>query len=38
VIDLTINTGLARKILTGFLHSEITRTGYQHAVINLSGG
>ncbi len=37
-IDLTINTDLARKILTGFLHSEITRIGYQHAVINLSGG
>ncbi len=37
-VDLTINTDLARKILTGFLHSEITRTGYQHAVINLSGG
>jgi NAD+ synthase len=38
IIDLTINTDLARKILTGFLYSEITRTGYQHAVINLSGG
>jgi NAD+ synthase len=37
-IDLSINTDLARKILTGFLHSEITRIGYQHAVINLSGG
>ncbi len=37
-VDLTINTDLARKILTGFLHSEITRIGYQHAVINLSGG
>src|SRR5512147_780889 len=38
VADLTINTDLARKILTGFLHSEITRIGYEHAVINLSGG
>lgn len=37
-VDLTINTDLARKILTGFLHTEITRIGYQHAVINLSGG
>src|SRR5512141_1805916 len=37
-IDLSINTDLARKILTGFLYSEITRIGYQHAVINLSGG
>ncbi len=38
MIDLTINTGLARKILTGFIHTEITRTGYQRAVIGLSGG
>lgn len=37
-VDLTINTDLARKILAGFLHTEITRTGYQRAVINLSGG
>lgn len=37
-IDLTINTDLARKILTGFLKSEITRVGYSRAVINLSGG
>src|SRR5512133_4352222 len=38
VVDLTINTDLARKILTGFMHSEITRIGYDHVVINLSGG
>ena len=38
MIDLTINTDLARKILTGFIHSEITRAGYSHAVIALSGG
>lgn len=37
-VDLTINTDLARKILTGFLKSEITRVGYSRAVINLSGG
>lgn len=37
-VDLTINTDLARKILTGFIHSEITRTGYSRAVIALSGG
>src|SRR5512133_2851209 len=37
IVDLTIHTDLARKILTGFLHSEITRIGYEHAVINLSG-
>jgi NAD+ synthase len=38
LIDLTINTELARRILTGFIRSEIQRAGYQHAVINLSGG
>ncbi|MCL4530730.1 MAG: NAD+ synthase [Chloroflexi bacterium] len=37
-IDLTINTDLARKILAGFIQSEITRVGYTRAVINLSGG
>ena len=36
--DLTINTQLAKKILTGFIHSEITRFGMKHAVIGLSGG
>lgn len=36
--DLTINTDLARKILTGFIHTEITRVGYQRAVIGVSGG
>jgi NAD+ synthase len=38
MIDLTINTDLARSILTGFLRSETTRAGFSHAVINLSGG
>jgi len=38
VVDLTINPGLARKILTGFIRSEITRAGFQRAVIGLSGG
>ncbi len=37
-IDLTIHTDLARKILTGFIHSEITRAGFKRAVIGLSGG
>jgi NAD+ synthase len=37
-VDLTINTNLARKILTGFIHTEITRMGFSHAVIGLSGG
>lgn len=36
--DLTINTELARQILTGFLQSEITRTGFNRALIGLSGG
>jgi len=36
--DLSINTDLARKILTGFIHSEITRAGFSRAVIGLSGG
>lgn len=38
MIDLTIDTTLARRILTGFIHTEISRTGTKHAVINLSGG
>lgn len=38
MIDLTIDTDLVRRILTGFLHAEITRTGLSKAVINLSGG
>lgn len=37
-IDLTINTDLAREILTGFIKSEITRVGYNRAVLALSGG
>ena len=36
--DMSINTDLARKILTGFIHSEITRTGFKKAVLGLSGG
>lgn len=35
---LNINTTLARRLLTGFLHEEITRTGLKKAVIGLSGG
>ncbi len=38
MIDLTINAQLARKILTGFIRSEITRTGMKKAVLGLSGG
>jgi NAD+ synthase len=38
MIDLAINTELARKILVGFIHSEITRSGFSRAVLGLSGG
>src|SRR5512144_2907843 len=37
-IDLSINTALARRILTGFIKSEVTRAGFARAVIGLSGG
>jgi len=36
--DLKINTDLTRKILTGFLKSEISRVGFTRAIIGLSGG
>jgi NAD+ synthase len=36
--NLTINTDLAQNILTGFIHSEITRSGFARAVVGLSGG
>lgn len=38
MIDLTIDCDLARLILTGFLHTEITRAGFERAVVGLSGG
>ena len=38
MIDLVINTDVARQILTGFIKSEVTRVGFSRAVINLSGG
>lgn len=38
MVDLTINTDVARRILTGFIHSEVTRVGYSRAVVGLSGG
>jgi NAD+ synthase len=38
VVDLTINTDVARQILTGFIRSEVTRVGYSRAVVALSGG
>jgi len=38
MLDLTINTDVARQILTGFIKSEVTRVGYSRAILNLSGG
>jgi NAD+ synthase len=38
MIDLTVHTDLARTILTGFIHSEITRAGFSRALVGLSGG
>jgi NAD+ synthase len=38
VVDLTINTDVARQILTGFIRSEVTRVGFSRAVVGLSGG
>lgn len=38
MLNLTINTDIARKILTGFIKSELSRMGFTHAIINLSGG
>jgi len=38
MLDLTINTDVARQILTGFIRSELTRVGFSRAVIGLSGG
>jgi NAD+ synthase len=35
---LSIDTQLTRKILTGFIHTEITRVGFSRAVLGLSGG
>ncbi len=37
-IDLSIDTDLVHKILTGFIHDELARAGFSHAVINVSGG
>lgn len=37
-INLSINTDLAREILSGFIKSEIPRIGMSRAVIGLSGG
>jgi NAD+ synthase len=36
--DLAINTELAKKILAGFIRSEVTRVGIERVVLGLSGG
>jgi len=36
--DLSIDPELARKILTGFIQTEISRAGFKRAVLGLSGG
>lgn len=38
MIDLSIDTGDTRKILTTFIRSQVTRAGFQRGVIGLSGG
>lgn len=37
-VDLSINTQLARTILTKFIRSEITRAGFSKGIVGLSGG
>jgi NAD+ synthase len=36
--DISIDTDLARKILTGFIQTELSRAGFNKAIIGLSGG
>lgn len=36
--NLSIDINLVSKILTEFIHSEVTRSGFSRAVVNLSGG
>ena len=38
MIDLTINTDLATKIITGFIKSELNRMGFKKALMGVSGG
>jgi NAD+ synthase len=37
-VNLSIDTDLVHEILTGFIRNEISRAGFSHAVINISGG
>lgn len=36
--DLTINTNLAQKILTGFIKTELNRVGFKKTLMGVSGG
>ncbi len=36
--DLTINTELAEKIITGFIRTELNRVGFNKTIMGLSGG
>jgi len=38
MIDLTINTELVEKILTGFIRTEMKRAGFNKALLGVSGG
>lgn len=38
MIDLTIDTELAEKILTGFIRTELNRVGFTKTLMGLSGG
>jgi NAD+ synthase len=38
MIDLTINTELAEKILVGFIRSELGRVGFKRTLMGVSGG
>jgi NAD+ synthase len=37
-VSLEINSDLTRRVLIGFIHSEITRAGFRRAVLGVSGG
>jgi NAD+ synthase len=37
-IDLSIDTPAVRQALVSFIRTEISRTGFKHAIIGLSGG
>ncbi|MCL5429159.1 MAG: NAD+ synthase [Chloroflexi bacterium] len=37
-VDLRINPDVARRVLTGFIRSEVARAGFKRVVLGLSGG